>query len=161
MSEFLSKFFAASQFMPHGHCYLWQPALVWLHASTDSLIFLSYMAISGMLAYLVLKMKEIPFHSIYILFGTFIFACGWTHLVEVLNIWVPTYWFAGTLKAITAIASVGTAIMLPLWIPKIRDVVKGAALLEAKNALKASETGLKNIAETIPQIVWTAKADVR
>ncbi len=145
--------------MPHGHFYLWQPALVWLHASSDTLIFISYMAISGMLGYLVFKIKKIPFHSIYILFGTFIFACGLTHLLEVLNIWVPTYWLSGAVKAITAVASVGTAILLPFFLPKIRQVVMGAALAEAQIALKASEEGLKNLAETIPQIVWTSKPD--
>ena len=34
-----------NEFTPHGHCYLWKPVLVWLMASSDLLIFLSYMAI--------------------------------------------------------------------------------------------------------------------
>jgi PAS domain S-box-containing protein len=160
MTEFLLKIFSPSElFTPHGVSYLWQPALIWLHAGTDAIIFLSYMAISGMLIYLVFKVKNIPFHLIYFLFGTFIFACGITHLLEVLNIWIPTYWLSGAVKAITAMASVGTAIMLPHYLPKIKKAAKGAALLEAQNALKSSEDGLKNLAETIPQIVWTAKSD--
>ena len=155
----VSIFDSAQSFMPHGHCYMWEPALVWLNASTDTLIFMSYMAISATLAYVVLKMKEVPFLSLSVLFGVFIFACGITHILEVLNIWIPTYWTSGGVKAVTAIASVGTAIMLPLYLPKIREAVKGAALAEAQAAVKASEGGLIQLAETIPQIVWTAKAD--
>jgi hypothetical protein len=82
----LSGFFSSNQFMPHGHCYLWKPTLLWLNASTDTLIFLSYLAISAMLIVLVLKLKAIPFQMIYVLFGTFIFACGLTHLMEIFNI---------------------------------------------------------------------------
>ena len=31
--------------MPDGHCYLWQPGVVWLHAVSDSLITLAYFSI--------------------------------------------------------------------------------------------------------------------
>lgn len=30
MSDFLTALFS-SDFMPHGHCYLWKPEIVWLH----------------------------------------------------------------------------------------------------------------------------------
>jgi len=41
MKEFLEKLFSSS-FMPHGHCYLWNPGLIWLHVVSDSLIALAY-----------------------------------------------------------------------------------------------------------------------
>ena len=47
--EFLKWPFTPGYFMPHGHCYLWDRDLVWLHAISDSLIFLAYMNISIML----------------------------------------------------------------------------------------------------------------
>ena len=34
MKEFLEKLFSSS-FMPHGHCYLWNPGLIWLHVVSD------------------------------------------------------------------------------------------------------------------------------
>ena len=34
-----------SAFMPHGHCYLWQPALLWSHVSSDAIIALAYFSI--------------------------------------------------------------------------------------------------------------------
>ena len=37
----LNTFFFTKQFIPHGHCYLWKPGLVWLHVVSDSLIALA------------------------------------------------------------------------------------------------------------------------
>jgi len=45
MPEFLRRVFASDGFLPHGHCFLWKPGLVWLHVSADVLIGLSYVAI--------------------------------------------------------------------------------------------------------------------
>jgi PAS domain S-box-containing protein len=54
----------------------------------------------------------------FLLFGTFIVACGATHAIEVWNIWHADYWLAGVLKAITALVSVATAISLTVLMPK-------------------------------------------
>jgi len=35
MLDFLKNLFESSGFMPHGHCYLWNPSLVRLHLLTD------------------------------------------------------------------------------------------------------------------------------
>jgi PAS domain S-box-containing protein len=154
--------------MPHGHCYMWRPSLVWLNAVTDLLIFLSYMVISGSLAFLVFNLKEIPFQRIYILFGTFIFACGLTHAMEVLNIWVPNYWVSVSIKVLTAIASVGTAVVLPFYFPKIRSFVEGFPLFEAQRALKETEknyqeiaTRLKTVLDHAPIILWAVDLNGR
>src|SRR5581483_999652 len=66
------------------------------------------------------------FHWIYIAFGAFIVACGFTHFMEVIVLWLPYYWLAGTVKAVTAIASVGTAIALPSLVPKTMNLVQTA-----------------------------------
>ena len=39
-----------ANFMPHGHCYLWRPDVLWLHVGSDTLIALSYYAIPVALA---------------------------------------------------------------------------------------------------------------
>jgi hypothetical protein len=55
--------FTASGYMPHGHCYLWQPRLLALHGISDLLIGIAYLAISLTLAYLVYRARDhIPFH---------------------------------------------------------------------------------------------------
>ncbi|MBV9947178.1 MAG: hypothetical protein JOZ69_10045 [Myxococcales bacterium] len=52
----------------------------------------------------------------YLAFGVFIIACGGTHFVDVVTVWIPVYWLDAGLRA--AVASVGTAILLVPLIPK-------------------------------------------
>lgn len=130
MLEFLD-IFVSTQFIPHGHCYLWKPGLVWLHVLSDSLIAFAYYSIPVMLVYFVRKRKDIPFGGIFLMFSAFIIACGSTHLMNVWTLWVPTYWLSGLIKAITAFVSVLTALqMLPL-IPKALALPSPAELEEA------------------------------
>jgi PAS domain S-box-containing protein len=98
--------------MPHGHCYLWRPALVWLHAIADGLIALAYGSIPFVIVYFVRRRRDLPFHWVFLAFGVFIVACGATHAMEVWNLWHADYWIAGLIKAVTAAASVTTAIAL-------------------------------------------------
>jgi len=39
--------------MPHGHCYLWNPGIVWLHVDSDSLFAIAYYFIPLSLLYAV------------------------------------------------------------------------------------------------------------
>ncbi len=115
MPNLLDLLFGPNGFMPHGHCYLWQPGILWTTVTSDFLIFGSYVAISAGLWYFVTKRRDIEFKALFILFGTFILACGMTHLLDVITVWYPAYWAAGSVKAITAVASVLTAtVMFPL-----------------------------------------------
>src|SRR6185503_18467904 len=100
-------------FMPHGHCYLWKPSLVRLHVTSDAVIGVSYVAISVTLAYVVRKRKDLPFNWMFLAFGLFIIACGATHFMEIWTLWTPVYWLSGTVKLITAVASITTALLLP------------------------------------------------
>jgi len=105
--------------MPHGVCYLWNPWLVWLHVISDALITFSYYCIPFVLVYFIRKNRDLPFNRIFWMFGTFILACGTTHLMEIWNVWHGSYLVAGVLKAITAAVSVLTAAMLIPLVPKV------------------------------------------
>lgn len=98
--------------MPHGHCYLWTPVLLWLYVVSDSVIALSYFTIPLALLYLVKKRKDIQFNWIFVMFSVFIFACGMTHLISIFTIWMPAYWVDASVKGVTAVASAITAVML-------------------------------------------------
>ena len=113
----LERLFSIQGFMPHGHCYLWDPWLIWLHAISDTIIFGAYTAIPIMLVQIVRKRRDLPFHWMFLCFGAFIIACGWTHAMEIVNLWLPYYWLAGFIKVITAIASVSTAAILYKALP--------------------------------------------
>ncbi len=132
MLEWLQVIFSTDGFMPHGHCYLWKPGLLWMHVVSDSIIFLSYAAIPVALAIFTSKRKDMPFSWVFILFSVFIVACGFTHLLAVVTVWQPTYWLTGGVKIITAIASVSTAIVLFPLLPKAL-AIPSPAMLQAAN----------------------------
>ncbi|MFW6357966.1 MAG: response regulator [Chroococcales cyanobacterium] len=122
----------SSPYIPHGHCYLWQPSLISFHVISDLLIGIAYYSIPITLAYFVRQRKDVPFNRIFLLFAAFIIACGTTHLAEIWTLWFPTYWISGLLKAITAFISIYTAIILIYLIPKALRL-PSPAQLEAVN----------------------------
>ena len=132
MLEWLQVMLSTDGFMPHGHCYLWKPGLLWMHVLSDSAIFLSYAAIPVALGIFASKRKDMPFSWVFVLFGVFIVACGFTHLLAVVTVWQPTYWLTGIVKVITAIASVFTALVLFPLLPKAL-AIPSPAMLQAAN----------------------------
>ena len=129
---FLQALFSSGAFMPHGHCYLWEPGLVWLHVVSDVSIWLAYVAISATLVILVRRVRDLPFQWVYVCFGIFIISCGFTHFMEVWTVWTPLYWLAGGIKAITAFASVGTAVILPALLPKVSALAQSVRVADEK-----------------------------
>ncbi len=119
-------FLSSDAFMPHGHCYLWEPGVLWLQVVSNGLIGLSYVAIAVTLTYLVVKGELLPFKGMALAFGSFIIFCGFTHFFDIYVIWNPAYWMDGGLRALTAIVSVGTAILLPPLVPKALALARGA-----------------------------------
>ncbi|NMF84204.1 PAS domain-containing sensor histidine kinase [Nodosilinea sp. P-1105] len=137
MLDFLSALSLSGPFIPHGHCYLWQPELVWLHGLSDGLIALAYGAIAFALAYFVNRRPDIPFPPLFWLFAAFIAACGVTHLMAVWTLWVPTYWLSGTMKALTALISLYTAVELIPQIPVALAMPSPTELTQLNQALQA------------------------
>ena len=115
-----SAMVSSYNFMPHGHCYLWKPEILWLHVVSDTLIALAYFSIPITLTYIVHRSEgKIPFNRFFLLFAIFILACGTTHIFEIINVWQSKYILSGLIKAITAITSIGTAFSLVKILPKI------------------------------------------
>lgn len=113
-------------FMPHGHCYLWEPSVLWVQVGSNVLIGLAYVSIALTLAYLVAQVRDIPFKTMYVAFGVFIITCGFTHFLDVWVIWNPDYHIDGAVRSVTAAASVGTAVFLPPLVPKAVAIARGA-----------------------------------
>lgn len=150
----LENLFVATGFIPHGHCYLWKLPLVGLHLTSDLLIGCSYVGISATLAYLVHKSRQdIPFHWMFLLFGTFITACGSTHFMEVWTLWTPVYWMSGELKLMTAVASVTTAVVLPSLVPQVLALVEAAKISEQrKQKLETANKELEELASKLKEL---------
>jgi PAS domain S-box-containing protein len=134
--DFVRQLFGPGDFMPHGYCYLWNPGLVWLHVISDVLIAGSYFTIPFTLLWFMRKRRDLPFGRMFGLFATFIVACGATHVMEVWNLWHAEYWLAGVLKAVTAVASVGTAILLARLMPQALDYPSAGEWIQANAALE-------------------------
>ena len=131
-------------FMPHGMCYLWQPSVLTLHIVSDVLIALSYFSISFTLLAFVRARRDLAFNWMFVCFAIFIVACGATHLMEVWVIWDPIYWWSGSLKAVTALASVPTAILLIKLMPAALRLPSPSALQAANEALQKEITERQN-----------------
>ena len=161
----LSRLLSSESFMPHGHCYLWLPELLWLNVVSDALIALAYLTIPVTLIYLMRKRKDLPFNWVFAAFGIFILACGSTHVMDIWTIWHPDYWLSAFIKAITASASVVTAILLVKLVPaalripsqqqlaKLNDELRQAniELQEAQRELvaRARQAGVAEIATNV------------
>jgi len=170
MIDLISNIFSSDNFMPHGHCYLWRPGLLWLHLISDAFIALAYYSIPITLVYFVQKRKDLEFDWMFLCFAVFILACGTTHLVEIWNIWVPAYWLAGGIKALTAMASVPTAILLAKLTPVALGIPSPSALRTVNQQLRceiderkqieqkllATEEKLSGILDSIDNVVWSA-----
>ncbi|MGK7920115.1 MAG: PAS domain S-box protein [Trichodesmium sp.] len=136
MWQLIQNIFSPEQFMPHGQCYLWESGLVWLHASSDILTGIAYYSIPIMLVYFVWPRQDIPFRSIFWMFGAFIASCGTVHFLEVWTLWHPAYWVSGSIKAITAIISIFTAWEMYRLIPQGLELLTPAKLRAINQTLE-------------------------
>lgn len=124
--------------LPHGYCLAWNPGLLWTMVLTDLMIGLAYVSISSSLFIFIRGRKDLRFSWMFVLFGIFIFACGVTHFVGVVGIWKPVYRLEAAVKIVTAIASLGTAIVL--W-PLIRTASR---LLDERETLEKANEALRS-----------------
>ena len=122
--------------LPHGYCFTWNPALLWTHVISDSLISAAYVTIPFALLYLVRRRTDIPFDWIVVLFAIFIISCGATHAIEVWTVWHPDYWLSAVVKVVTAVSSLLTAGVLVMLMPRILAIPTVAELTAAKDALE-------------------------
>lgn len=143
MRELIDLIFTP-EFMPHGHCYFWQPALLWLNVSADFLIFLAYGSIPLAILYLRRRRRDLVPLSIVYLFIAFITACGLVHLIAVWNVWHSAYWLAGLLKMLTAAASVATAIALWIFMPRFLGSPTFSRLKQEIDEKNAAMSALKD-----------------
>ena len=136
LADALKQLFSSGNFEPHGYCYLWKPGLVWLHVISR------FPDRGGLLRdpHRPVRVRpqkaRPPFSWIFGLFGLFIVACGSTHLMEVWNLWHGNYWLAGVIKAVTAAASVPTALLLAHLMPQALDFPNYGQWIKANAALK-------------------------
>jgi len=162
MPDLLSTFFA-NNFIPHGHCYLWKPGLVWLHITSDVVTALAYYSVAVAIVYFTNERKDLPAHTVILLVGFFfIFAlCGTTHLMEVVTLWHPIYWVSGLIKAVTGAWSfyTFTFLLIPL-IPVALDAPSPAQLALTNQELEESRRCIEAINVELEQRVQERTAQL-
>lgn len=136
MSAFRHLFDSEGEFMPHGHCYLWYPEILWLHIISDALIALSYLSIPLALLVYARKRRDMPFRRLFCLFAAFITLCGFTHLFGLWTIWNPDYGPQGLLKLLTGLVSFFTAVMVWRMLPSALTLPSPADLLKMNEELQ-------------------------
>jgi signal transduction histidine kinase len=117
------SFLFSENYLPHRFCYLIQPGLVWTNVIMDGLIALSYMVIFASLFWMAFKLRHLPdlksYAWIFFAFGSFIVACGLTHIMEIVTTWVPVYRLSAAFKVLCALASVPTAVLFVYVAPAL------------------------------------------
>lgn len=95
------------------------PLLMMVMAIANALIAVAYASIPFFLIVFVRKRKDMPFTWVILLFGLFILACGTTHIVHIIGLWLPVDWWQATVDSICAIISVATAVAVWPVLPKL------------------------------------------
>lgn len=157
--DLLSNFFNSSGFLPHGHCYLWTPSLLWTDVVSDLIIGASYFSIPVALWVFAQKRKDLPYKSMFVLFGVFVIACGSTHLVDVWNIWHTAYWADAGLTTVTALASAATAVMLWRLMPLALSIPSRAELENANSRLLDEVSQRERVESALRTMNRTLKVD--
>lgn len=118
MNGFFDRLFSSGGFVPHGYCLAWDGPLLWTLVISNLLIGLAYYSIPLAIWWFLRSQKKVQFNWMFAMFGVFIMACGTTHILDVINIWMPIYRLDALVLILTAAASVATAVLLWPMIPE-------------------------------------------
>ena len=96
---------------PHGYCLAWNPYLILANNVGDLLTFVSYTALSYLIAraYLARQLQVLITHESALMWAGFIWSCGMTHLFGIFTTWHPLYYMSALFKIATGLISVATA----------------------------------------------------
>jgi signal transduction histidine kinase len=154
MAELDTSWFSSAQFLPHGHCYMWSPGVLWLNVIADILIAMAFFTIPFALLYIARRRRDLSFDWLLICFGIFIVACGLTHVMGVWNVWHANYGLEGIVKLLTAAASVPTAILL--W-----RILPGVLLLPSQRQLRDANESLARANRELEAFTASVSHDLR
>jgi len=141
------SYFDIADFMPHGMCYLWRPDILWTSVISDVVTGLAYFSITAAVVIFVRKRKDLPYPWFFLLSGSVIFlACGMSHIISAIVIWEPIYGVSAIAKAITAVTSLATGIVIWLVLPFFLKL-PSPAMLEKKNQALQDSLNKLNMAQ--------------
>ena len=131
MSDWVLAFLSVEGLTPHGYCLTWRPDIFWTMVASDAVIAMSYFSIPAVIIYFATQRRDLKFRWVLVLFGLFIVACGTTHVMGIVTLWIPAYGIEAASKALTAAVSLLTAILLWPLVPKALAIPSRSELEEA------------------------------
>ena len=149
MIDELSRLLAINGFLPHGYCISWSKPLLLTFVLSDLLIFVAYFSMPLALVHFARQRKDFPYRWLLWMFAAFIMACGTTHLMGAIVVWQPMYNLDALLKAVTAVISVITAILLWPLIPHALKLPSPAQLKQANADLQSEIIVRKSLEESL------------
>ncbi len=121
MVDIVKGLFDSSGFMRRHMCGGWSQELIWLHSTSDILIWLAYLTIPLLLAFFMWRRSLVPLHGLVWLFCAFIVSCGFSHLLDAMMFHVPVYRLFGLVKLITAVVSWAAVVAMVPIMPRALD----------------------------------------
>ncbi|MFK7926239.1 MAG: ATP-binding protein [Bacteroidia bacterium] len=159
--DFISKIFSREGFVSQGQSYLWSPEVFWPQLIGDLLTAIAYFIIPIGIYFFLQRRPNIKERRLFLLFGAFILACGITHLIDIITIWVPIYHLSAIIKLITGIISMITAITLIRILPQLIKLPTTedlrstqAALGQSQQTANALAYQLETITSLSPAIIY-------
>ncbi len=143
--RFVSDLFDTAGFPKRWNCGQWSDVHGWTHIVSDSLIGGAYLAIPAVLAWFMLRRRDVPFGALFWAFALFILSCGVGHLIEATIFWHPWYRLSGMVKAVTAVVSWTTVFALIAVLPRALALPRLASLSERLMAEVAERTRIEHL----------------
>lgn len=142
----LKGLFDLSGLAPHGICLSWRDDLFWSLAVSDAVIALSYISISGVIIFYVVRRDDMYLRWVAMAFALFILLCASSHLTDLWTLWSPVYGIQVVVKLATAGVSLLTALLLWPLLPRAL-ALPSAARLEAANRALEREIAERRLVE--------------
>lgn len=161
MLDFLQHLFDTSDWPSRWYCGSWTPEHGWLHIVSDLGVWSAYIAIPCVLGFFALRRKDMPFRTVFWLFGAFILACGTTHLMEAVIFWWPAYRLAGVIKLFTALVSWATVIALVPLVPQALAMRSPEELKREIAERKKAEQELVSLQRQLEALVQQRTTELR
>jgi len=167
MDQVWSWLFGQTGFTPHAYCMVWREDLIFLHASSDFAIMVSYFTIP----FIIMRLRRINPNLLprmtSFLFVAFILSCGLTHAMGMITLWNPIYGIASVFKILCAVASGATTTYMVANYKKLADIpsvddllnVQGQLITEIKDK-NAAEGKLRDLATHLEERVNQRTTDL-
>ncbi|QDZ30042.1 sensor histidine kinase [Noviherbaspirillum sp. UKPF54] len=151
MSGMLSNWFAGGGLAAQGDGSLWLSSLPWIYLVSDAAIAVAYYGIAAALIYIACKRERLRYKWMFVLFSSFLFACGSSYLTSALSPWYSGLWLGAVARVATVVSSAATAVLLWWLIPRILRLPTSAQLRNLVTQLEHEIAERSHVEEALCQ----------